>query len=502
MFKPQLLPFAALVLFLTAGVAAFALRAGASLRTQEELDYGEGIVLWQAANVTNWKKAFRPVENYPHLVFHYPPLYHLTARFMAATTGNLLTAGRLTSILSLVGSCLVIALLTAMCLPSGRSTAAWWLGSFSAATLIFTTPGWTWACLMRVDTLALFFSITGLALFVIAGRRPVLAFLSFACFVAAVYTKQTMVAAPAACLLLAFVEKPRYSVRLLAFAIAAGVVVLFMLHIVTDGLFLRHIIGYNRNPFFLRHVFSKWIDHASKLTALLSFAVMFPIALFCRRVGSASALLQRVRLALSRSAFERCVVVAAVYFWFAVAVVTATVGKQGSNYNYFFEIDLAASLISGLFLGWLVRRVSLRPQSPYSLLAFFVIPLFLLHSVGNLMSLKKARETFYQPAPNQSEKVLRFVQELPGPVYSMDMTILMQAGKEIPAEPAIITALATNKQWDEGSFVRRIEQGQFQAIVLYDLDDRVFFTESVARAVEQRYYLGKEIGKYKIYLPK
>jgi hypothetical protein len=354
---------------------------------------------------------------------------------------------------------------------------------------------------MRVDTLAIFFSITGLALFVIARRRPVLAFLSFACFVASVYTKQTMVAAPAACLLLAFVEKPRFSVRLLAFAIAAGVVVLFILHTVTDGLFLRHIIGYNQNPFFLLHVFSKWIDHASKLTALLSFAVMFPVALFCRRAGSAPALLQRVRLALSR-AFERCVIVAAVYFWFAVAVVTATVGKQGSNYNYFFEIDLAASLISGLFLGWLVRRVSFRPRGSYALLAFFVIPLFLLLSVGNLMSLKNAGETFFRPAPNHSEKVLRFVQELPGPVYSMDMTILMQAGKEIPAEPAIITALAMNKQWDEGSFVRRIEQGQFQAIILYYLEDRVFFTESVARAVQQRYYLGKEIGKYKVYLPK
>src|SRR5688572_23881229 len=215
MFRSRLLLYVALLVFLTAGLAAFVLQAWACLKTQEELDYGEGIVLWQAANVTDWKKAYHPVENYPHIVFHYPPLYHLTARVIAAATGNLLTAGRLTSILSLVGTCLVMALLTASCLPPGGSKAARLIGSFSAGTLIFTTPGWSWACLMRVDTLALFLTFSGLALFVLARRRPALAVLSFACFVAAMYTKQTMVAAPATCLLLAFVEKPRLSVRLL-----------------------------------------------------------------------------------------------------------------------------------------------------------------------------------------------------------------------------------------------------------------------------------------------
>jgi hypothetical protein len=355
---------------------------------------------------------------------------------------------------------------------------------------------------MRVDALAILLSFTGLALFVIARRRPVLAFLSFACFVAAVYTKQTVVAAPAACLLLAFVEKPRFSVRLLAFAISVGVMVLFMLHTVTDGLFLHHIIGYNQNPFFLRHMFSRWINHASKLTPLLSVAVMFPVALFCRRARSVPALLQRVRLALGRSAFERCVIVVAVYFWFAAAV-TVTVGKQGAGDNYFLELDLAASLISGLFLGWLIRRVSFRPQGSYSLLALLVIPLFLLHSVGNLITLRKATITFSQPAFNHSEDVVRFVQKLPGPVYSEDMTILLQAGKEIPAEPAIITALAINKLWDESSFVRRIEHGEFQAIVIRSsLKNYDRFTESVARAVQQRYSLSKEFGPFKVYLPK
>ncbi|HEX8163302.1 MAG TPA: hypothetical protein VF538_15640 [Pyrinomonadaceae bacterium] len=501
--RARAIPLAALALFLAAGLGAFALEAGAALKTQEERDYGEGIVLWQAANVTDWRKAFHPVENYPHIVFHYPPLYHLTARLVAPATGNLLVAGRLTSILSLLGSCLVMASLAAACLPPARRPAARWLGAFSAGTLIFTTPVWTWAYTMRVDTLGVFLSITGVALFVAARRRPALAFLSCVCFVAAVYTKQTMVAAPAACFLLAFVEKPRRALYLVAFTVAAGLLTLLVLQTLTGGMFLRHVVGYNQNPFLLRHVFSRWIDHLSKLPALLVvIAVMFPVALFARRAGGASALLKRIRLALCRSAFERCAVAGAIYFWLAVAVVTVTIGKKGANFNYFFEVDIAACLLSGLFLGWLIRRASFRPRGAHALLTSLVIPLFLLHSVSNFTNLYQGSIKFFRPAYDYSADVVRLVRETPGPVYSEDMTILMRAGKEIPAEPAIITALALNNRWDESSFVRRIEEGQFQAIIARSLDDRDRFTQPVARAVQQRYSLNRELGPYKIYLPK
>ena len=107
MTKLKPLLYAALTLFLLAGVASFVFESGFALRTDGEIDYGEGIVYWQAANVTDWKHAFHPVEQYPHIVFHYPPLFHLTSRVVALGTRNLLEAGRLTSILSMVGTCLI-----------------------------------------------------------------------------------------------------------------------------------------------------------------------------------------------------------------------------------------------------------------------------------------------------------------------------------------------------------------------------------------------------------
>ncbi|HZN05610.1 MAG TPA: hypothetical protein VFB65_02450, partial [Pyrinomonadaceae bacterium] len=88
--RSQFFLYITLTVFLAAGAVAFVLQSAIALRTDAELDYGEGIVLWQAANVTNWKKAFRPVEEYPHIVFHYPPLFHLTARAVAPVTSTLL----------------------------------------------------------------------------------------------------------------------------------------------------------------------------------------------------------------------------------------------------------------------------------------------------------------------------------------------------------------------------------------------------------------------------
>lgn len=501
--RSQPLLYIALSFFLAAGAAAFVLQASIAIRTQAELDYGEGIVLWQAANVTDWKKAYHPVEEYPHIVFHYPPLYHLTSRFVALFTGNLLMAGRLTSILSLAGTCLVAGLLTALVLPPGRGKPAPFIGSLTAGTLVFTTPVWSWACLMRVDALAIFLTICGVALFVLARRRPALAFLSFAFFVAAVYTKQTSIAGPAACLILALIEKPRYAAQLFGFAVSLGLVILLMFYMVTDGLILRHLIVYNQNPYDPAQIPMRLKAHCSKLVGPLFSSAIFPLGLLHGLRGRHLSVCELVRHVLTRSVFERCVVVVGLYFWLTAFIATATISKLGASDNYFLEMDIAACLLSGLFLGWLARRVSFRLRRSYVLLQVVVVFIFLMQATGNWRMLYRTAAAFAHPAADYSSEVVSLLKALPDPIYSEDMVVLMEAGKQIPAEPAIITALALDKKWDESGFVRRIERGEFHAIVIStSLDNRQRFTEPIAAAVQQRYYLGKELGKFHVYLPR
>lgn len=499
---PRLQPllYIALTIVLTAGAAAFLFQSDIALRTHSEIDYGEGIVLWQAANVTSWKHAFHSVDEYPHIVFHYPPLFHLTSRVVARFTGDLLMAGRLTSILSLAGTCLIGALLTAWALPPGRSPYARFIGALTAGTLVFTTPMWSWASLMRVDALGIFLSVCGVALFVSARRRPWLAFLSFLFFVAAVYTKQTFLAAPIACFALALIENARRAMQLFVFATALGLAVLAMLYIATDGFILYHLIVYNQNPYFPEWILPRLANHFSNLIGPLLFSAIFPVALVHRRHGR---IIRKLRIILRRTVFERCVVVVALYFWFSTLIVAATISKQGASDNYFLEMDVVACLLSGLFVGWLLRRVTFEPRRGFLVLQIIVMFILFVQCSDNWRTASGLFQTMAHPTFDRSAEVVSFIRELPGPVYSEDMVILMQAGKEVPAEPAIITALAADGKWDESGFVTRIRNGEFSAVVIrHSMDNRGRFSAAVARAVEERYYPINDFAPFKVYLPR
>ncbi len=490
-----------LVAFLLLGVVAFVLQAHNSLKRPGEIDYGEGIVMWQAANVTDWTRAFHSVEIYPHVVFHYPPLFHLTSRFVNLFTHNLLVAGRLTSVLSLAGICLIGALLTGSVLPRDRHQFARFVGALVAGTLVFTTPIWIWGTLMRVDTLAIFLSLCGVALFVAARKTTALAFPAFVLFVAAVYTKQTSLAAPAACLILAFIQKPRYAIELLAYSVALGLSILLILHTATDGLFLRHIITYNQNPYLLAGLFDKLRRHAEPIWASLLFATVFPLGLLFSKIGNGRKPFETVRLILMRSDFGRCVLVVGLYFFFAAILATATISKVGAYDNYFLEMDVAMCVLSGLFLGWLLQRQSFRTRRSYMIEAAVVL-VFLAQAFTNLYTLRSNIALYANPLFDYSPQVVEYLKTLPDPVYSEDMVVLMQAGKELPAEPAIITALAMDGKWDESGFVAQIQTGIFNAIVIRNtLHNDQRFSPAVQKAILENYYLSNTIGPFQIYSP-
>ena len=498
--RSQFFLYITLTVFLAAGAVAFVLQSAIALRTDAELDYGEGIVLWQAANVTNWKKAFRPVEEYPHIVFHYPPLFHLTARAVAPVTSTLLQAGRLTSILSLAGTCLVGAFLVTWTVPPGGSTFGRFTGALTAGTLVFTTPMWTWGVLMRVDMLGIFLTVCGVALFVMARRRPALAYLAFVLFVAAVYCKQTCLAGPIACVALASAESPRRAVQLFIFSSALGLAALGMLYTVTDGLILRHLITYNQNPYFPEQILIRFRNHCQHLVGPLLFAAIFPVALWQRRK---SRLVRRLRVVLKRTVFERCVVVVAVYFWVSALIVAATISKQGASDNYFLEMDVAACMLAGLFVGWLARQLSFKRRRGLVALQVIVILILLVQCVVNWRNVAAIARAYEHPPLNRSHEVVNFIKNLPGDVYSEDMVGLVQAGKEVPAEPAIITALAADGKWDESEFVARIRNGEFSAVVIrWTLNNHQRFSEPIGQAVKERYYPINDFYPFTVYLPK
>ena len=108
---------------------------------------------------------------------------------------------------------------------------------------------------MRVDLLGVCASTLGTCLALAAIRRPALVYLASIAFVIAIFTKQTLVAAPLAAFAVLLLRDPRYALRGIVLAIALGLATLAVLEWQTAGGFLRHIVFYNINRFSVRHIF-------------------------------------------------------------------------------------------------------------------------------------------------------------------------------------------------------------------------------------------------------
>ena len=458
-------------------------------------------MLWQAAHVTDWPAAFHSVNTSPWVVFHYPPLFHLASRALQFVTGNLLSAGRLVSVLSLLSICLLMTALSWKGLAPVASRSARALGALTSGLLIFTLPAWPWACLMRVDSLALLFVFSGLTLFVCGRRKPWMIYLCFLLFVAAIYTKQTMLAAPSACGLLLYLENRRLLLRAAGAALAAAVSVLVLLQTLTHGGFLQNIVGYNMNRFVPGQLLRLQVQHFEAAGPVLAAALLLPaMYLLGRNAGFSPE--RRLRLLLERNLFTRCSVVVATTLAFAW-VISITVGKQGAAYNYFFEIDLLSSLGAGLFAGWVLQeRAGNGRMEGY--FAVFLTLCLAFQATRVETPLYEAIDAIRRPHSEQvSADLVQFLKSVPGRVYSEDMTVLPEAGKAMEAEPAIVTALALHGQWDETPFVRQIETGTFAVIVVNSsLENKERFTPRVARAVLNRYQPVRRIGKFVLYEPR
>ena len=110
------------------------------------------------------------------------------------------------------------------------------------------------------------------------------------------------------------------------------------------------------------------------------------------------------------------------------------------------------------------------------------------------------------------EQVLERIERATGLVWSEDMVLTRLAGKEVIAEPAIITELAIKGIWDQGPFLDMIREHKFDLIVISSSDhfDRIIkltakrkvrFTPEVASAIESSYPIVETIGNYRLYYP-
>ena len=464
-------------------------------RYPHELDYGEGIVLWQAAHVFTLREAYHPIQNFPYIVFHYPPLYHALSRVAGLIMGDLLQGGRALTFFCTLASALTVAGIAWSAVPGSRTRRS--MAALVAALLMLRTPSLTWAPNMRVDSTAILLTLLGL--FVVMKwdshrATPIAAVL----FVAAVFTKQTMIAAPlAAVSMLVVAGCVRRAVILVTTMVGLGLTVAVVLSTATDGEFLRHIIRYNQNPFSVRQLIYLLGQNLSEMAFVGLLALSLPLVLLGGRVS----LLRTIRAwrngAPARSGREWVALVTVTYALFAF-IVSFTAGKAGAWYNYFLEWNIVCCALAGIVVGRTWR------QSRGVRMGWSVALVWLLVGAAAAGELRASRDYLrmvrgtsesWNQRVQDADLALAAVRSVKGPVLAEDMVLLVKAGKDIPWEHAIVTQLANVGLWDETPAIAMLERRVFDLVVVRKLDNPTRYTPTMRRAIEHAYYVAERIGE-------
>ena len=486
----------------------FLMIAAAAVRSPYQRDYGEGIV-WEQMRLMFAGRGYAPIEGFPAIVFHYPPLYHAIVEALTMSTGlDALLAGRFVSFLAALASVFLIGVLSSQVVrrSSNRAVPAI-CGGFAALAAINLPLVQIWALVMRVDMLAIALSLTGIWLGLRAIARPSAIYGAALCFVAAFFTKQTSIAAPAAMFATLLLIRPQMAWRGIAAAVVAGSVALAALFVATDGGFFRHLILYNINRFDARSL--------GLIPAMIRSQFLFFAAV---AVGLAHVLNDRLpayrgrrswkdrRETLAGSPGDAAALTVLLYFA-AKTLMNLLVAKSGANANYLMEWMMVGAIFIGPALSDVVARAidgdcRTAPSWPSLLIPIALgIPAAAIASYPD----RTASTALEQQHRRELDQLSAMVRAAPGPVISDDMVMLLRSGKEVLWEPAIFGELASTGAWDERPFLALIRAHRFSLFITEgDRGDPQFdsrYTSTVDAALEQAYPRRCRLAGYVIHLP-
>ncbi len=513
--------FVLLAFVLIANFADWFFDAVFTVRYPYQIDYAEGVV-WQQALMIMRGEGYADITRLPYVVFHYPPIFHFVTGFTTDLLSlDYLTAGRLVSLLSTLGTSVVIILLIARSERADEGLAAKLLVAFGAGLVMFLfNPVATWSPLMRVDTTATLLSFLGVYFGLRSPERPRYIYLCAVFFSLALYTKQTSIAAPMATLTVLFVIRPKLAGRGFLWAAGLGLAGLISLQLVTDGGFLKHILFYNFNRFYLGRfeiITNTFIHHISYFLIVISFLLGFYFELGGREAGLNWIENLRQRISTDQHMRLRCFTF---IFILLTTVSLIAVLKRGANTNYFLELMFGWSLAIGLMmrqpiksvLSMLASRQSIKHVhdmgglcGPY---LRFNVPIVFMAILFQALVLPPpgSKGLIDQLAnPEKQETLLQRVRDATKPVISDDMVAVLKSGKEVVWESAIFNELAALDRWDEGPFIRMIEAQAFAFFVTKGrkgspiFDNR--YSTSVLNAMESAYPRKQELAGYTLHLP-
>ena len=472
-----------------------------ALQWPYELDYSEGIV-WQQADLMFTRAAYGPIDGFPSIVFHYTPLYHVVVRGVVSVTGlDTLFAGRVVSLIATLLTAGIVAQIVMRAIPADVSRKAAFAAATGGALTIFCCYPLAFSALVfRVDMLAILLSFMGFWLGLKTYESPEFLPLAVLSFVAAVYTKQTAIAAPAALFGVMLFYRPKMAWAGITLCLTVGLVALGTLSWITDGGFPKHIFLYNVNRIDWSRLYFIVIIIAmhGPFFGVAAMVIVQQCRAFKARGGRASL----ASLADVSADFAQLNVLA---YLITASFMLVTLAKMGSFLNYFVEWLFVLTIFIGIALSKVtaiafeVREKQAAGFNAVSWAVFVPIAIALQAMITEMPTFSGA----FTPSARASLDVLSArVRTSQRPVISDEMVLLKRSGKSVVWEPMIFRELVSTGAWDERPFLRRIYAHEFEMFIMGNDHDTNHYSPAVIRAVNTAYPLVEHRAAFTIHLPR
>lgn len=442
-----------------------------------QLDYGEGIVLWFIRQLAHGQSIYNPLGE-PYVSSNYPPVFMLIAAPFDVWFGTSYIWGRTLNFAAIV---IVSALIARLVRGETASPRASWLAGlfFFGSTFVYH-----WTPLLRVDMPGMVFTMAGVVCVWAWERRtladgqshlwlPVLAGMFF---LLALYTKHSLLFAPAAATVAIFLRNKRAAI---VFALALGIVggaIFVWMEMVTRGGWSFGLIASNATVWTTR-VF---------VPLLSSFFVTYSVLL---GLGAWS-WVQRVWRRRKIGVLE----IYAVAALFSIALA----GREGAWENYFFE----AIAMTCVFAGFTIAQWQSASRWNWVLPALLLVQLALFWDQHD----PRIAENLFAETRAGNENIARLIQQANGTVISEDMGLLVTNGKPVAYYTFPYSTLARAGKWDQHWEIENLRAGNFPRVILMqgtrtDVDHFGNFTRAFVSALDYAYDVAAQNARYQVYAP-
>lgn len=464
--------------FLVVAVIIFGLYALSALTYPYSLDYGEAPLVDQAVRLAQGQNIYpADLSTPPYTIANYPPLYVLALTPFVGDPAAAFTAGRAISVGGAVLTAVFLALITHT-FSHNRFAALVAAITFLAIPFVVY-----WSSLLRIDLLALLFSMAGLWLI---ARWPASRWAMIGgglLLLAAIYTRQSYaLAAPLAAFAWLWQQQGRRRALELAGLVAGlGLILFLVLTLLTSGGFFLHVVRANVNPFSWDSA-AGWLLEVAVRLPLLVLGALLTVAFGYKRLAGWP-LLAAYLLGSFLSAL--------------------TIGKVGSNANYLLELSAALSLLAGALLAWR------QEQAPWQYVAVLLLCTIQLGGMvrGTMDRYVDGDLTLRRNDAGLIGELEILLNNTPGPILADEyMGLLTRNGRSLTLQPFEMSQLANDGVWDQTALLADLEAQMFPLVLIHHFGPfpvyRERWTPEMLAALEANYRPVQTMAGTVVYQPR